>query len=515
MIISEQNNDINKFLELHFASDRDGALHLWAKKRTSNQMYRVSYGTKDAISLKIASDIRNKKRDYYLTSNLMASGTRRSDALFSLKNIVIDIDNHSQTDNQKIEKQFDALQDIFSMLEDEIYLPNTIVKTGRGFQLWYAIEQMSYKMLDVWQDLSEELIAQIGEILSSYPILDGLTVDNGASHNSSGLFRLPISYNSKSRSYADFVIIHDAPIDALSVVKEIRSERKTEKKPIRHTETDSARLKADLRANSILKLLKTRQDRGQTIERDNLLFCLCCIYSGTITDDAELLAIILGANKLFTTPLEVADIERYFKTALKKRYKIKNKTIIERLAITETEQAEIGLLSGTREEQRQTMRNAKALRNKKILELYQGGRTQQEIADSLGIARRTVCTILKGANARKSDRKQSDRQIISEAYKQALKRQINAYKQTINRLKKNGLVLEQKCAKVALYIAEIQRTFRAVTCDRLSIVDAIGLCEGGFDSVGERLHSLLKVVSEQIGEILAKNGLDQGDFLSG
>lgn len=452
IVQANEKTNIDKFLALHYpVSDHNGALHLWAKRQNSNRMYRVCYGEAGKILEKIEQDhIGRRKKDYYLTANTVSAGARRSDALYSLNNIVVDIDNHNR-DQGDLDRQYRALQDIYTSFDlYGYYIPNTIVKTGRGFQLWFSIEQMSYKLRDVWEDLTDEILRQTESILSEYPIFNGLTLDTGASRNISGLYRLPISFNSKSRTRAVLEILHDVPIDALAEVREIRKKKEKQAVVYRPRVESSVYKQAEYRESSIVRLIKLRQDRGQTIERDNFLFCVFCVWSNVFKDEAEILERVLRVNNLFNHPFTEREVNSALYTAFRKRYRLRNATMISKLNVTAEEQEEVGLLCGGREYKRIQARKGKSERDNKILSLYKDGQTQEEIAKTLQISRKTVCNVLMRLNARKSDLKKQAYKDIRDRYKQALKAKIKAYKQNMTPSSADGLFSMQKCVKNAL-----------------------------------------------------------------
>lgn len=416
-----QKRDIEDFFELHYPDNgHRGMIHLWAKSRYKNQkMYRLAYGEPEQLLEKISSSkIISAHQDYYLTANTMSAGSRDRDGLFSLNNVVIDLDNHTPgQDSRTTRHQYGAIIDIYhDMLMDGSgrYVPNTIVFTGRGMQLWFAIEQIGYKRLDVWERIADEIIRQTNTLLiDNKDILQGLSLDAGASKNAAGLFRAPWSFNRKSGTYAEFEIMHDSPIDSMDAVQELRRADRSSRVITFATATNGAALR---RHNSLVRLLKLRQDQGQTIERDNFLFCVYCLWSGVYQDNAEVMARVKAVNALFAVPLPDKELTKAMSTAGRKRYTMKNATVIDRLRITteEQEQCELFAKGSDREHTREAARKRKADRNKRILSMYAAGSTQQEIADSLSISRRTVCNVLEQAGARKSDARTAPNSPVNE-----------------------------------------------------------------------------------------------------
>ena len=410
---NQQKQDIEGFFRLHFPdSEYRGKVHLWAKSRYKNaRMYRLCYGSPEQLLEKLEnSKITSAHQDYYITANTMSAGTRDSDGLFSLNNIVLDIDNHAPgQDSRTTRHQYGALVSIYQdILMDGTarFVPNTIVFTGRGCQLWFNIEQIGYKRLDVWQRLTDEIIKQTDTLIIDHKdILTGLSVDTGASRNAAGLYRAPWSYNRKSGTYAEFEIIHDDPIDAMDEVQRLRQADRSSRVINFATAKDGEYQRALKRQNAIINLVKLRMADGQTIQRDNVLFCIFCNWSGICQDAAEIMTHVKAVNALFDEPMQDREIKRAMSTATRKRYQLTNDSIIKRLKITTAEREQIQLFAkGTdREIRREAARQAKADRNKKILSMYAAGSTQEQIADSLSISRRTVCNVLEQAGARKCD----------------------------------------------------------------------------------------------------------------
>lgn len=439
---SQQNTDLlAQFIGLHYAQENanNGMLHIWAKSHRKNgNMYRLYYGVPTLAEAKIkASKLQYAKRDFYITANTMQSGLRGQEYIFNYKNIVIDLDNHTNADKQTLWHQAGALKQIYTdiMYEPGFYAPNTIVSTGRGFQLWFNLEQVGYKCADAWKVLNEEIIKQTRAILEDYKdILKGLSIDTGASTNAAGLFRLPTTYNTKSKTSASLEIIHDEPINTLAEVKAIRQRNKLEQgaKVIQfYANSESAIYNmANYRHNALLNLAQIRTENKQKIERDNFLFCDFCIWANVFQDNAEILTKVKELNKAFNKPLDDKEITNNLKTACKKRYKAKNKTIIDRLNITEEEQAQIRFYAGNnREEERAKTRKAKASKYTAIIDAYIKGKgTQSELAKLFKVSRKTINNILAKAGARKKDVKGANKRIEKNNAQIIKLEQIRAYK---------------------------------------------------------------------------------------
>ena len=401
-----------EFIALHYpAQEYKGALHVWAKSKKKNgRIYRYCYGSPLEVLEKVKHDkATDRAQDYYITANTMSAGTRDKESLFGLHNIVIDIDNHTGADPADIKRQYDTITAYYrfkNMDASGDYIPNTIVYTGRGVQLWFCIEQISYKRLDIYETITGELIDQVGRLLTDHPdTLEGLTLDAGASRNAAGLFRAPWSYNRKAKTRAEFIILHDDYIEPMEAAREIREKLKSTGKVINYrTAATRANIHALKRQRSLINLVKLRQERGETIQRNDILLCISYIWGKICLDDMEIIEHVKSVNRLFNNPMTNKEIQQTLKTALVKRYKAKNETIIEFLGITEEEQNEISFYpGGRREKERAKKREEKETRDKQILNMYEAGETQEDIARKLNISRGTVCNVLERNHARKCD----------------------------------------------------------------------------------------------------------------
>lgn len=405
-----ETDQLKDFIMLHYPADTyKGALHVWAKSKRKGYFYRYKYGEPLEVLQQIRADrAQYRIQDYYITANTMSAGTRDNSNIYALHNIVIDIDNHGGADPAKLQHQYNTITEYYRFKEMDAsgdFIPNTIVFTGRGFQLWYAIEQVSYKRIDIYETLTGEIIKQVEQLLKDHTdTLEGLELDAGASRNAAGLFRAPWSYNRKAGARAQFTILHDDYINTMEEAKRIRARDNTEKIINYKTALNSADLQATKRTNSIIQLVKLRQGKGETIRRNNILFCISCIWGKVCRDDMEIMERVRYVNRLFTEPMTEKELNITMKTALIKRYSAKNRTIIEKLEITEQEQETINFYPGNnREQERAKKREEKASRDKQVIKLYENGATQENIAAALNISRRTVCNILERYHARRID----------------------------------------------------------------------------------------------------------------
>jgi hypothetical protein len=104
----------------------------------------------------------NPSCDYYVTSNTFRKYKGKSrEMLFSLENIIIDIDNHSGVVN---DTQIQHVIEVVTSKAD--FKPTAVNKTGRGVQFVYQIEKVSYKLESFFRNIADCLIENIESIIS-------------------------------------------------------------------------------------------------------------------------------------------------------------------------------------------------------------------------------------------------------------------------------------------------------------------------------------------------------------
>ncbi len=428
--IKTEENQLARFLRIHYQTDGEhqGCVHLHGV-RSDGIFQRLIYATPEEMEKKLAElDPYNRRRPYYLTANTYKAGVRQLEHLFSFHNIVIDIDGH-KVPEQELPHKIEALR--FFILEDlvpdpEFYTPNTITKTGRGLQLWWALDQMAAATERARrvngghvQTVREYLIGKLEELIQGHgAVLEGMEIDRGASGNLAGLFRLPGSYNQRSHRFGSFEIISEETLNAYETAREIRKERAGDRRKKKSPAPAAGRVltmpKSDAstynaaraRQRSLEKLATIRGTAAGAHQRDEFVFCCHSIWSNIYDDNEAIMEHVRTLNDLLANPLTEKEMAAYLKTAEKKRYKLTNTAIIDRLAITPEEQERIGFHpSGNggnrykRQQEQQARAEAKQKRNERILELWEDGARQEDIADEIGCSSRTVRRVIAEADA--------------------------------------------------------------------------------------------------------------------
>lgn len=373
------------FLKQHYPpNEHEGQLFIGYKR--DNGIYTLKRCRAGDIIKTVEALKITEKTDLYITANSCCRWERKLDNIYTLYNIVIDIDNHAGTVDIT---DLDRIADIIK--QQAKYKPNTIIYTGRGLQIWYSIEPLSYKWMAGYTRIRDRIIADIKRLIE-----EPYSIDTTASKNAAGYFRMPGSYNTKAQRWGLIELIHTERLDIAAEVLKLSAERQARTRTPRIPRGGGGMLIAtDKRDQALRDLISLRTDI--TGYRDIILFSIACIWSNVIQESEDILERVYEVNQLFTEPLDEKEIERVLKPALKKRYKITNKKIIELLNISAAEQKRIGLYPNKRAQEREQARTAKQEQRARVIEMHQQGYTHAQIADATGYTTRHIIRLIQRA----------------------------------------------------------------------------------------------------------------------
>lgn len=386
--------------------------------------------------------------DYYMTANGVKNGIRRQQVdLTSLFNMVIDIDCHDKVDGQDKIFSMQELKDASEFLirfmqdiDDPLFrMPNTLVITGRGFQLWWAFEEFPCKYLYMWRAINnyyvkildkffkgfskirknyENQFAEMqgwGEYEKNYHpdfhalrsilcVLSQFSVDHTASKNPNGLYRLPGAYNSKAKHHGAFTRLHFEKTNVIEWFfeknpssgrqwvdyKKLKKAKKKKKK--KKKENQETRINfLTRRVRDLTNLVNYRQKNKESLAGYRDLICLyvCAAYMSSGQSREKAIDATKRINKLFMDPLPEEELLGYMSSCLRVKYRFKNSTIINRLDITKEEIAALGM--GVK----QTKTAEKNARNEKIYKIHKAGMSQKDIAEKFHLSQPNVSYILR------------------------------------------------------------------------------------------------------------------------
>lgn len=354
--------------------------------------------TQFADEMTILSD-----HDYYISPNIFSNEIRSKDTLLAINAIVIDVDCHSKDcPSAELEQRIEAL--IWRLQNDcfdcgELPHPHYIVLTGRGIQLWWCVVPAHAKSFSGnFTDVEHYFASKIDNLISEFPDeLLGFSVDPVASSNAAGLFRLPGTVNTHCQKDVEAIFFPGQRLNLknfrdqflpLSPRSSKRGNAHIHFKPYTQNSLKAVLLKR-LDAVERLRSLRNAPVGGET--RNN--FCL--IYyamAKPIYGDAEAYRRTQAFNYGFKIPLTDKELGKCLCSARRKNYKYSTQAIIQKLDITADEANMIGLHIA---KAKPSSKDKKESRNRQIIDLFNQGLRQKEIAERFGIACSTVSTILK------------------------------------------------------------------------------------------------------------------------
>lgn len=411
------SRDVAQWLDIHFGDHSfDGRVFLGHRKHGGG-VYTMTARSLSELRQYVLMVHASQRLDYYITANTVNGTSRNIDGLFGLQNIVIDVDCHDEgADAAALVQSFlwRCSRDLWDA--EGLPSPNSIVRTGRGVQLWWAITPCHASCRYYYDQIKTGLMDHIEAMLSEYSELDGLELDRAASSNPVGYFRLPCTYNTKAKRYGTLQIVHNerySTHDLAGYIQPFPAE-KAAAVPSRAVSMQSGDLivlhnNYSTGANRVMQLVKLRNLRNNEVgaeTRNNLCFAVYNALRMSFDHDAAMER-LQAYNSGFKQPMTERELTHTVCSAARKGgYKYTNAKLIELLAITQEEQDAIGLhpFTGTYKPwsfakpnaTRDAVRKAKKEgRDLKIIELHQAGVSQAETARQLGISRNTVAKVLR------------------------------------------------------------------------------------------------------------------------
>lgn len=341
--------------------------------------------------------------DLYITSqSFTAKGKeigRKKQYIFSIQNVVIDIDIHDNPSFDKIKEAETIIMNYLSSIN--FPKPNVINWTGRGIQLWWHLTRNKPCMAFLWNKLVRYMCLIFNSVLLKNKAK--AQVDEAASKKINGIFRLPNSYNSNTNTYAIATLIHDDEFtiqELIDIIEPIAIRIYCDKIAAKNncTYCIAPQNKATTCLNKkrmefITESIKSENRPVNDELRHNRLLLYYNAAKQVYGADEALNKTNQINSMLFKEPLPQNEIN-YMINYINTNYnylKFHNDTFItfgqfEKKWITREEE---------RANKKQKAKREKEERNKKIIELCKQGKKQKEIAKLLHIDRTTVYRVIR------------------------------------------------------------------------------------------------------------------------
>ena len=386
-------------------------------------------------SLKTIVEETEGQEDTYISPNTYYIPKRSGSYIRQYRSLFIDLDVEKYGQHSKEE----TLVHISSLVsQNKIPEPSMITDSGRGFHLYFRIRNAPKQAIQTFQELEDYLYYQLKELGADLSATDSARV-----------LRLPGTINSRNNATCKIVSINN---DIEYSMYELRDQylNYKENKQKKIIKTQEIKTKKEFivrniynsyslhitRAEDITTLCKLR---GYDVEgfRNFILHCFSYWTGIYVRDQDRLLQEVSAFNETFKSSLpesevkgvcksinkaieKFIDYEQGVRSGLIKKvtkgmkdksgYWYTNKTLIQRLQITELEQQSMKTIINPNEKYRRkkvkentNRRNdegltareqAKQDRIKAVKALHANGMTQLEIAKTLGINQGTVSRLL-------------------------------------------------------------------------------------------------------------------------
>lgn len=379
----------------------------------------------------------DEDENYYFSVNSFYKPERRVENVRQIRALYADIDCHHLTPRQAARAIKNTLQHLNKPdVKKRIPTPSLMVKTGRGLQLYWLIEDLPKNAVPFWQLVQDALSARLAESTTNLDV----TVDNVS--DIARVLRLSGTQNTKTNTMATLIIQNTKLYRLDGLIADYFPKLSTLGKP--RKKNAPARGKSDrvhyifnlyslhfARLNDLVKLQEMRKGQADSDEcRRRMVFIyryLSCCY---LQDPVRALEDALAFNSTFTTPLPERTVIRETESAEKayadwlsgemvningqayrKGYNYKNSTLIRWLGITPEEQREMQTIIGIEEKYRRNDKRRygkdengltenqrqRMERDKQILAMHEQGMTYSEIGKILDIDKSTVCRAISRA----------------------------------------------------------------------------------------------------------------------
>lgn len=389
------------------------------------------------------------KLHFYVTKNTFKTlkGGRVNENFFAYKNIVIDLDFHS--DEYSTTYKYTVLHNLVNILkelwkETDKPLWNITHYTGQGLQLWWCFDQVSSQLQWVYRFVQGRLIEEINKVLEAHKEFSQIEID-ACSKSEVGYMRLFDTYNAHAETETRAFIENGRRYklqELMDAVKEDLVFKKPtgSKKNNKGTALDYLRIQNHRRLKLISDCMKDRAAEGKAIEiKENrsldFNFGLLIYYNAASyiysMEDARKRTEELNTRFIHLSKKELKGLFDYIDGEYAKgtALKFSNKSIISYLSLTKEEQDKYDFHAyayewdwkkckpnRTRDEKR---RQAREEREMQILTLYNSGLTQEEIARTMKRTVKTVRGVLQKHNInRKEERIRQIQVMKSEKFKQ-------------------------------------------------------------------------------------------------
>ncbi len=477
--------------------------------------------------------LQSGNRDHqYIGANsyTMKVKCRDEDHIFSLKNIVIDMDCHDKKEEDA--ESFSYLNickanEFLSWIkkQDAIPTPNLVNFTGRGIQIWYFLKPCSKKLDFIYKAVAERLCGQMQVFANE----QGMTIDKTASIGINRIFRIPGTYNPKAHVFSQCVRLseHRYPLQELQNFLSIDLKKKGSCSPNRksvvsshHKNEHSSTLQTkrffsaeEYNSSSVCrrrcKVIESIIKSGREVEsRENLLF----LYHNFALSLPEVDAVsaVHQLNRLFPVPLKDREIKALVKCNTKKEgYLYTDASFFEKAAMTNDEIDSYYSFKGSDSRSKNRVRDIRRREKKQqriqlVQRLYRYGRTKKykdmDVIPIKEIAENAQCSINTVYKYTASIRKGIEREAKYQEACAYLKKIRKAKREEKEKMLKAGVLNDSSALQLYLLV----RLQYEVACYGCKVLEGIyNSSRPAIRKIQDFLEAALSIVSGEKIDIIA------------
>lgn len=394
--------DVKTFADLIYAADRPeykGIVTIARRPKGTSTMETVASVPAEEAGEWLSRMHVSANADYYITkAQFKAAQTWDTGELFALNAIWVDIDAHGETPSfAEAERMRSLLIHALPELAG-IPVPNIIIYSGRGLHLLWLIEQCAAELAFMHRAVSHYYGEAIRDLIAGFKITK-YSVDGSYGANVSGLTRIPGTFNTHSKTYCTYEIIHRRRIlltEQYDTVEYRSGKGTVDSKRCCQFASSAVQAAGERRVNALLKLLKLRSKwEGY---RDYFLLILFSAYQMAGYSNEDSVRLTLEANTELEPSLSEREVRSLLSTAMKKHYKMGNTYIVDTLGLTADEQAAIGISAmptGAKKRGKNQARDARTaakrrVENRRIMRMHILGNSIASIAKIVGRCYNTI-----------------------------------------------------------------------------------------------------------------------------
>lgn len=360
----------------------------------------------------------------YVSVNGFSGDRRRLDSLRQINALFFDLDCHGSSRSQTDNAICNALEIISEAVRiEKLPRPTLTVDSGRGLHLYYVLNRsipyrcsangpVNEKALSLFQLVQQKLSGTLSRLMEP---IDCIDVDKKV-FDFTRVSRVPGSFNPVAQRYARLLSSSDSYYDLSKLNAKLGGFAKHVVSPEMRHSTNALFSKkhgddSPLLRSRLANVISLQTLRNFDCEGSRELMCFV-FYNTAVQlvgpNDAS--RQLCTFNSHFTQPLSQAELDSVVRSVdrvvnvrgQRGYYVLSAKRIVEMLALTEQEKIRIQFHTSTRsiirEKAKEATASRRALRDKRITNLYRSGDfTQNEIAQRVGCSLRTVASVLSRA----------------------------------------------------------------------------------------------------------------------